>query len=391
MLRIPRLGRIPALAASLIVLTLLGIWLAASGFTSGAAQNALMALVFLGSWGSLAFLLLEVSATLLRSSRDTRNRFRLLLGTTLLLLAGVELVLRVGVRRYATYPEQNGFPYGSLYARRHASWYLTMEVPELDYSKAEFTYHRQINSMGLCDREIPLDKRAGEYRVVALGDSFTEGVGTSYDNSWVKVLERHLAAAMPDNLVTTINAGISGSDPFYEYVLLRDRLLPFQPDLVIVAVNPTDMYDVLIRGGMERFRPDGSTRYARHAPDWERVYAMSYIVRAVVHDVLRYNWLLIQESQMESPTKIVVDELVSVLAAFQALSVERDFDLLVVLHPSSYLEVLDNRYGNEFPLGRIPVEKGREHSHPQSTGLLRADGRHYPRERREIFLGLGRT
>jgi hypothetical protein len=261
----------------------------------------------------------------------------------------IELVLRIGVPRYATYPEQNGFLYVSLYDRPSTSWYHTFEgLPSVDYSKTEFTYHRALNSLGLCEREIPLDKPAGEYRVVALGDSFTEGVGTSYETTWLKVLERHLVAAMPDRQVTTINAGISGSDPFYEYVLLRDKLLPFKPDLVIVVTNSSDTYDVLVRGGMERFLPDGSTRYARQAPRWELIYAVSYVVRILVHEVLGYNWLLLKESQMEEPTRIAAVEIGSVLASFQELAQEHGFDLLVVLHPASQQEVRQNQYGNGF-------------------------------------------
>jgi lysophospholipase L1-like esterase len=340
-----------ALAGSLIVLALLGNWIVVSRFVSG-ALSALTALLFLGICGSLLFAMLEVSTTLLRISRDTKNRLRLLLATTLILLFGVELILRYGFRRYATYPELNGFGYGTLYQRHHTSWLFTFEtVPKLDYSKIEFAYTRKINSLGLCEREIPLAKGTGEYRVVALGDSFTEGVGASYDSTWVKVLERHLAAAMPDRQVTTINAGVSGSDSFYQYVLLRDKLLAFKPDLVIVALNPTDVNDVIIRGGMERFLPDGSTRYVRNPPRWEWAYATSYIVRVIVHDLLKFNWLLMKESRMESAKSVALEELVSVLTAFQELSEDNDFDLLVVLHPSSFMEVVANRYAND--LGRV--------------------------------------
>jgi hypothetical protein len=343
----PRLLSIAALSACLIALTLIGLALT-SRLALGVALNAVLALIFLASCGSVLFILLELSATFLRFSRDTRNRFRLLLGTTLLLLAMVELVLRIGVSRYATYPEQNGFLYGSLYDRRSTTWYHTFEgLPSVDYSKTEFTYHRPVNSLGLGEREIPVDKPEGEYRVLALGDSFTEGVGTSYETTWVKVLEQHLAAAMPDRPVTTINAGISGSDPFYEYVLLRDRLLPFKPDLVIVVLDSTDTFDVLVRGGRERFLPDGSTRYARQAPRWELIYAVSYIVRVVVHEVLGYNWLLLKESQMESPTRTAALEIGSVLADFQELAQEHHFDLLVVLQPVLQ-EVVQDQYGNGF-------------------------------------------
>jgi lysophospholipase L1-like esterase len=349
-LNMPRLRSVAALTAALFVLALIGI-LVSRRFGGGVALNALYGVAFLASCGAVLFLLLEVSTTLLHSSRDARNRLRLLLATTLLLLSVVEMVLRFGVRRYTTYPEQNGFFYGSLYKRRTTSWYHTMESrPVLDYSKTEFTHHRTINSMGLCEREIPLEKTTGEYRVVALGDSFTEGVGASYDRTWVKVFERRIAAAMPENKVTSINAGISGSDPIYQYMLLRDRLLPLKPDLVIVATNSSDVYDVLIRGGLERFRPDGSTQFVRKAPRWEPLYASSHVVRLIVHEVLGYNWLLIKETEMESPTRIASEQILSVFAAFRELADKHGFDLLVVLHPASRHDVINHEYGNGLDL-----------------------------------------
>jgi hypothetical protein len=46
-------------------------------------------------------------------------------------------------------------------------------------------------------------------------------------------------------------AGVAGSDPFYEYRLLVDKLLACQPDLVMTVVNVSDVIDVIVRGGKD--------------------------------------------------------------------------------------------------------------------------------------------
>lgn len=342
-----RLGSLVVPFWTTIALGLIAILCARAGVVNLAAS-----LVLLAALGAFSSLLLEVSTTFLRCAPDATKRFRLLLATSLTLLVGVELVLRFGLHRYETYPERTGWSYVSIYQGDGTPWFSFLgEGPELKYAKTEFVHSRPINSRGIREVEIGPRKAPNEYRVVALGDSFTEGVGAAYDGTWVKVLERRLAARMPDRAVTTINAGISGSDPFLEYMLLRERLLALDPDLVIVCVNPTDVNDVILRGGLDRFRPDGTTRYRRRAPRWEWIYATSYVFRSVVHDLLGYNWYLIKENEMGSAEIDALEELRSALTAYQRLSEERGFDLFVVIHPNSAEEVIDNRYRHQ--LGRL--------------------------------------
>jgi lysophospholipase L1-like esterase len=359
----PRFGSLISLRWTTIgLLLILSLCMVTENF------SLVTSLLLLATVGALLFLLLETSTKVLRCSLDSKNRFRLLLATTLVLLIGVELVLRFGLHRYETYPERNGWDYLSVYGGDGFAWFRDLEVTrELTYRKEEFFHSRPVNSQGIREMEISPQKAPNEYRVLALGDSFTEGVGTAYESTWVKVLERHFAARMPDRLVTTINAGISGSDPFFEYMLLRERLLGFHPDLVIVCVNPTDVNDVILRGGLERFRPDGTTRFMRRAPKWEWAYATSYIVRSVVHDLLGYNWFLIKDDRMASAETAALEELRSGLVAYQRLSDERGFELFVVFHPNSPEQVIENRYTHQ--LGRLTSAL----RHQESNGIRFTD------------------
>jgi lysophospholipase L1-like esterase len=203
----------------------------------------------------------------------------------------------------------------------------------MEYTRPEFAYFRKINSLGLCEQEIAVEKPTHEYRIIALGDSYTEGVGTNYNFTWVKMAEKRLAANVENKKITTINAGISGSDPYYEYILLKEKLLPFDPDLVVVVTNGSDVEDIIIRGGMERFRPDGSVVTSRKKPDWEWLYGISYIFRHVIHDVLKYDWLFIKAGDFESEQFRAAEKIKLAIDEFAGLSEKHGFDLLVVAHP----------------------------------------------------------
>jgi lysophospholipase L1-like esterase len=195
--------------------------------------------------------------------------------------------------------------------------------------------------------DIPAEKATGEYRILALGDSFTEGVGTPYEATWVKVLERELAARSPGHRVTTINAGISGSDIGAEYMLLREKLLSYHPDLVIVAINITDVWDITLRGGLERFRPDGSVGVPHAAPPWEWLYGISYLSRPVVHGLLGYDEYLIARSAVSARQQAAVADMRATVTAFTTLAEEHGFRLLFLLHPLAY-EVEQGHYDPVF-------------------------------------------
>ncbi len=307
--------------------------------------NLITGLIFLAAVGVSVFIVADVVTVLFKASANTRNNIRLLVITVLILTVGVELFLRFGLNKYSTYLERNGRRnYFSLYQYNNPTWFhLRGANQDLVEEKPEFTHLRRTNSLGLAEEEIAAGKSEDEYRIIALGDSYTEGVGTSYDSTWIKVVEKSLTESISGKKITTINAGISGSDPYFQYILLRESLLQFKPDLVIVAINNSDVNDVLIRGGMERFQPDGSTVFSRKPPGWEWVYAISYIYRHIVHDVLQYNLYLIKGDKVDSEELEAVEKIKESIEEFKRLSKEHNFDLLVAVHPQEW-EMIIERY-----------------------------------------------
>ncbi|MBU0487848.1 MAG: hypothetical protein KKA07_07995, partial [Bacteroidetes bacterium] len=248
---------------------------------------------------------------------EKRINYRLFITVFVIALFGCELVLKYGTKSHLSYSEKNGnFFYNSMYRKGYLENYkrkynqkqsdiqIFTRKPygNVILSKPEFMYEHSYNSLGLRDKEPKCD--TGIYTIIGLGDSFTEGVGSPQDSTWLRLLEANISGREKTRSFQTINAGVSDSDPFAEYLLLERKLMIYKPDLVIVAVNTTDVDDIIVRGGMERF-VDGSIEY-NSGPWWEFFYQFSYIVRVVVHRVLHYNFMLLSDQQYEMRKKIAM-------------------------------------------------------------------------------------
>lgn len=157
----------------------------------------------------------------------------------------------------------------------------------------EFKYKRVTNSFGLAGPEPVLKKDSKEFRILAMGDSYTDGDGADYDSSYVKFLERKLKAKFPCRKFSFINAGVCGSDPVFNYIHLERIFFAYHPDLVLVNISSGDIIaDEIVRGGMERFA-NGKTINYRKAPWWEPVYAVSYLFRLIANTVKHTDLLLL--------------------------------------------------------------------------------------------------
>lgn len=101
-----------------------------------------------------------------------------------------------------------------------------------------------INSLGFRDRERALEKPAGGFRAIAIGDSVTFGFGVELEEAWPSQLETRLRAAREDAEV--LDLGVGGYNPYTESALLRGRGLAFAPDVVLVQFCINDLSDPTI-------------------------------------------------------------------------------------------------------------------------------------------------
>ncbi|MBI3825310.1 MAG: SGNH/GDSL hydrolase family protein [Candidatus Rokubacteria bacterium] len=113
------------------------------------------------------------------------------------------------------------------------------------------------NSLGLRDREYARAKPAGVFRIVMLGDSFTEGYTLALEDTVAKRVERALGSGACAGRYEVINAGTGSYSPILEYLLLKHVALALHPDLVVLNFDMTDVHDDWIRTRIARLDADG--------------------------------------------------------------------------------------------------------------------------------------
>lgn len=108
---------------------------------------------------------------------------------------------------------------------------------QMNYRAPEIRTRFETNSLGMRDREYAFEKR-GKLRVLALGDSFTQGWGVEGQEAFPKVLESQF---LQD--VEVWNLGVVGYSTDQELELLRKTIEKAKPDFVVLAFYENDIAD----------------------------------------------------------------------------------------------------------------------------------------------------
>jgi lysophospholipase L1-like esterase len=197
---------------------------------------------------------------------------------------------------------------------------------------SEFKYIHKYNAIGL--RGMDYSNVSNCKAIVALGDSYTEGVGTPVDSTWPSLMEQKLNKNITttyyvQNKIKVLNGGLSGSDPIAEYFILTKLLLKYNPRVVIVAINSTDITDIIRLGGFERYS------HSVKGPWWGYIYQFSFIARAAIYIAHPMNWLLLNRAENIKAEKKGIEILKKCITEeYFKLSKENEFKLIIVLHPT---------------------------------------------------------
>lgn len=306
--------------------------------------NTITTIIFYG-------LLYVVSISVIRkffftTAKEKQQNALLLCTAIIASLLLSELFLKYVYKQDLNYKERNGGAlYISSYQRykienmvrrfikkeknRHVHRYKPGTV--IQRNKTEYTYSASINSLGIRGKELqPCDSCV---TVLALGDSFTEGVGSPDDSTWVMLLEQKYASDNIYKKVRLINAGISGSDLFFEYKMLEHLFDSFRPQVVILSVNASDIDDYIVRGGFERFSNPQKVVY-RKGPWWEYFYSFSFIFRRIVHGVWGLNRNFLTQQQEENLREEAKSAICNAITKeYNNFSAAKNFKLIVVFQP----------------------------------------------------------
>ena len=154
--------------------------------------------------------------------------------------------------------------------------------------QTEFNFVCPCNSLGLRDTKEFVNTGEDQYKLLFLGDSFTEGVGASCGKTIPEVFQQ-----LAGDSVVVYNGGVVGADPFFYLNWYPDYFSALQADEIIIILNNSDISDYIIRGGEERFIEDQQKAIFRPAPVFANIYEHSHFFRFFIHFILRYDFTLL--------------------------------------------------------------------------------------------------
>jgi lysophospholipase L1-like esterase len=318
-----------------------------------------------------------------------------LLGLGIAGLAG-ELLLR------AVWPQRSAVTLGMFRQDPHAGYSLqpgyrnTVRVPEYstDILIDDEGYRVPAGAVegppGAAPAPASAAGPSGTVRILALGDSFTFGVGVEAEDAWPAVLERELAAGGGAS-VRVRNGGVGGYGPLRTERLLVARQSAWAPEVLVHAVYAGN--------DLEDSRPDTFLEHPRIAGGrmvtevrsplirvryWLRVRSHLYaFLRDQLYDLYRRTPLaeglryLDPVGLRDWPPAMREETVPAALDAIRSIAAwarERDVAYLVVLVPAKY-QVLDEAWATYRRRWRLPDSAfDRDHAQRVLAEALAAEG-----------------
>jgi lysophospholipase L1-like esterase len=164
----------------------------------------------------------------------TLKKFLFLLVTLLLFLAAFEAVCRLGLFAYVQ-------------ARHFKLWGVTPQAQLQKHDRLGWVPVSRDRFRGA--QKVSVEKPAGTFRIITMGDSCTHGAGVTNQQTYSKRLEQLLNEQKNAPRVQVLNAGVNGYQLEQMAIYLEEYLLVYQPDMVVVYANAFDSSDFSIEPG----------------------------------------------------------------------------------------------------------------------------------------------
>ncbi len=160
--------------------------------------------------------------------------------TLLVVLTSVELMCKALEKKY--------FFNTAVYVQRAKPLlHKISDIPGLSYelianAKGENGFY-SINSKGIRDREFEIPKPDDVFRIIVLGDSVTFGTEYPIELTYPKVLEKLLNKKNgTKRRYEVLNTGVCSYNAVQKFLFLKNKLLDYEPDLVIFQFLNDDYY-----------------------------------------------------------------------------------------------------------------------------------------------------
>lgn len=261
--------------------------------------------------------------------------FSILLGVLLL-----ELGLRI-TGTFKVYSEKVSGRYYSYFDYSHIGHYKTLpKSTQSEYRQPEFNIKIKTNSWGMRNNEISLIPSDTTFRILCLGDSYTEGDGANNGFEYPRQLEKSLNNSFDKrNYVEVINGGKNGSDIIYLEKIFTEQYSKLRPHLVLVAINYTDIEDIIQRGGVERFRQNNTTKFKK-GPSYHKYYQNFHVFRMFVHIILQKDFLFLNKKERKIESLKALRIIEKSMERLNSFCLDNNMEIVFIIHPlpNQYLQ-----------------------------------------------------
>jgi len=214
--------------------------------------------------------------------RRKQKKEKTAIKTTLITITAIILSLLIAEGLVRTFSPVQTQIWKQIYTYYHEP-ITNVKTQIIDDNNGEFKNNYFTNTEGLYNKEIPIKKRNGEFRILTIGDSFANAAHTTFEKTNHRLLEKKLQKSYGKN-ITVINGGIGGTGTSQQLVYLKRKLLRYKPDAIILYFYLNDVEDNLIRSPLriangkliENFTPTHST--GQNLREWLGIHSQLYVL-----------------------------------------------------------------------------------------------------------------
>jgi len=103
----------------------------------------------------------------------------------------------------------------------------------------EWDVEFRVNNLGFRGQDMEIRKPSDVYRILLVGDSFTEGESVAENYTFSNLTGKEITLET-GHKTEVVNMGVMSYAPAVYYRMIKDKGLPLNPDLVIVNVDMSD-------------------------------------------------------------------------------------------------------------------------------------------------------
>ena len=154
------------------------------------------------------------------------------------------------------------------------------------------TGYKTANSLQYHDYEYPQQKGPDEFRILVLGDSFSEGTSVDFEDTYPKRLERYLNYSGNKNgvIYQVINLSKGGRSTPLEAKLIKRYVRYFNPDMVMLGYCLNDAEDSDNAASLLHLREECYYYHFQKPDGWGGfLYNHSAVARLIFRRIFAYN------------------------------------------------------------------------------------------------------